>query len=523
VGSCKAWESIHDPACTSTAGTLDYPAYCDEPWCYVDTEICEQRQTGKSYRLTDLLFVPTTNEGRRPHYSYETCGGDTEAWTQSIVEQSLAGRTLRAGVPKSFFPEAFMIDGSGSPLPDGPITRGSDMSGVWVDYYEEMAAMGNFELEYYPVSNSSLQDHGSAWTACVQDVAAGVLDLCVANVWVTPERIELGAAFVTPATSDRFKLLTLVTTDVPTVWERLWTPFAPFTSALWMSIVATWFVVGFMYAMFGSASDFSKDLNIFHEFEEKKEKMKREKAMNARPSEGEKRGSISQAFSAQIDLLKVQVEYAKKSKASWFSTAKLRKLGKLTYFATMEMAGASVAYEGNDGIAKKLSLRIIKLGYAFFIIVTVSCYVGNMSAMRTAEVGVSAINSVADCASDPLCKMCIHTITSTYFSSAYPSLNTHVSSSSKGLLLDLLDGKCTVSMSQGRKRARAKQARRRSVLLRRNWAASLGGCRGETPRTPLLPARSHMCLAAHALGRTCPLTPFAAGGVARAHPNLADL
>jgi hypothetical protein len=54
-----------------------------------------------------------------------------------------------------------------------------------------------------------------------------------------------------------------------------------------------------------------------------------------------------------------------------------------------------------------------------------------------------------------------------------------------------------------RQASEGKRAQRRIVLLRRKRAASLGGCRGETPRTPLLPARSHMCSPAHVLARSC--------------------
>ena len=45
--------------------------------------------------------------------------------------------------------------------------------------------------------------------------------------------------------------------------------------------------------------------------------------------------------------------------------------------------------------------------------------------------------------------MCIHSVTRSYFTTKHPSLKYHVSSNSKNLILDLLDGECTVSMSQG--------------------------------------------------------------------------
>ena len=104
-----------------------------------------------------------------------------------MVESALSGRTLRAGIPLSEYPDHFMVDDEGQPLPTGPYIPGAPMSGLWIDYYEEMAKIGNFELEYRPVSNSSLRAVSSSWSACVMDVAAGILDVCVANVWLTPE------------------------------------------------------------------------------------------------------------------------------------------------------------------------------------------------------------------------------------------------------------------------------------------------------------------------------------------------
>ena len=122
------------------------------------------------------------------------------------------------------------------------------------------------------------------------------------------------------------------------------------------------------------------------------------------------------------------------------------RFGTLFYFAIMEHTAASVTFENAHN---KMSLRIMKVGYALFVIVSVTCYVGNMSAMRQVNAPQTSIRSVSDCAKATGCKMCIHSVTKEYFASKYPSLNYHVSSSSKNLILDLLDGECTVSMSQG--------------------------------------------------------------------------
>ena len=193
------------------------------------------------------------------YYSYETCGGDSTAWATSLIESQVKGKELVVGVPKSFYPEQFMVDSNGAALPDGLYIEGTPMSGVWVDYLNEMATLGEFKIRYIPVSNASTSDHVSLWTACTQDVADGVKDMCVGNFWITPQRIGLGVDFITPATSDSFKLLTKLEKDKVSLYERLWTPFAPFSTGLWASIVVTWFLVAFLYSLLGTNHDFLID------------------------------------------------------------------------------------------------------------------------------------------------------------------------------------------------------------------------------------------------------------------------
>ncbi|GMH79909.1 hypothetical protein TL16_g08317 [Triparma laevis f. inornata] len=376
--------------------------------------------TGKSVRETDMIVG---GDGLA-YYSYETCGGSQDAWTSSLIDSTVKGKTLTVGVPKSFYPDQFMVDETGSALPDGPYIPGTEISGLWVDYLEAMSTMGEFSLQYIPVSNASMNDHGSLWTACVQDVADGLLDLCVGNFWVKPDRIGLGANFITPATTDNFKLLTDNRIEKITLSERLWTPFAPFSVGLWCSIGGTWILVGLLYTMLGNSNEFgAKDPEeALREAMEKKAKHDRKEA---------------EGYHHHIlDM-------------HWLNWRELHKFTRLFYFALMEHANATVVYEGSDGLRKKLSLRIIKVGYALFVIVSTSCYVGNMAAMRTADVRDAKIKSVGDCEESTTCKMCIHQVSQSFFNDKYPSLDYHVSGSSKSLLTDLLDGKCTVSMSQG--------------------------------------------------------------------------
>lgn len=57
------------------------------------------------------------------------------------------------------------------------------------------------------------------FTACVHDVQNGLLDLCVGDFWLTPERLEL-APFTTPVTLEHLHLFAVST-------SRCDTPFSP--------------------------------------------------------------------------------------------------------------------------------------------------------------------------------------------------------------------------------------------------------------------------------------------------------
>jgi len=396
------------------------PAFCDEPWCYVNATECRKRETGRRYRETDYLIG---GEGLA-YYSYETCGGSTEAWTTSLIERSIKGKILTVGVPKSFYPEQFAVDGNGEALPDGPYTAGSQLSGVWVEYLEAMASLGEFTVTYVPVSNASRSDHSSLWTACVADVADGIVDMCVGNFWVMPDRIGLGVHFITPGggpnptSIDNFRLLSPRIRNEVKFSERLWSPFAPFSVGLWFSIGCTFFIVAALYSFLGSSNDFANKTLA---------------------------DSIKTDVEGEVDLNKTE----RQLNLPWVKSIPLRRYFRQFYFATMEFFNAGVSYEGADNFQRKLSVRIVKFGYALFVIVSISCFVGNMAAMRAVAPDTAEITSVEQCASSTSCKLCLHSVTQSYFVAQYPTLNYYVSSSSKNLIVDLLDGKCTVSMSQG--------------------------------------------------------------------------
>ena len=80
------------------------------------------------------------------------------------------------------------------------------------------------------------QLYSSSYTACVHDVAIGNFDLCIADLWLTPERNQL-ATFLPPVRHDYFYLVVPKKQEEITFWTRLEAPLRPFTADAWLSIV----------------------------------------------------------------------------------------------------------------------------------------------------------------------------------------------------------------------------------------------------------------------------------------------
>eukprot|EP00435_Cladocopium_sp_Y103_P059048 s344_g21.t1 len=89
----------------------------------------------------------------------------------------------------------------------------------------------------YATAGSRAKFPNSDYTACVHDVAVGNLDMCVADLWLTPERNQL-ATFLPALRQDFFYLVVPQKIEEVTFWSRLIRPFMPFTGDGWLGIGA---------------------------------------------------------------------------------------------------------------------------------------------------------------------------------------------------------------------------------------------------------------------------------------------
>mmetsp|Transcript_54149 Transcript_54149/g.127272 ORF Transcript_54149/g.127272 Transcript_54149/m.127272 type:complete len:653 (-) Transcript_54149:170-2128(-) len=223
----------------SDCGSNEEP-HCLNPWCFVDMTLCPIH-TEKCEAAGGILGSVVSPHCRtRPHssralvnmsayYSYETCGS-VNMYNKSRHSLDVGGHVIRVVVD----PVAPWI------LKRNAIARNQEFGGPSYDFF--VRTLDLFEpkplLSIVPgwATQQSKQKFQSDYTACVHDVALGNFDLCIADLWLTPER-HLLATFVPPLRQDYFFLVVPRNVRRVTLWTRLRSPFLPFTPGAWLGIV----------------------------------------------------------------------------------------------------------------------------------------------------------------------------------------------------------------------------------------------------------------------------------------------
>ena len=177
-------------------GCTTHDAFYDggsRQWCYVKSR--EGCMSDEDQRIYASYFFESAEETL--YYSYTACG--EEDWTDRLErEKTLGGATILAATPQAYFPPYHYKRG-----PDGEVlsVAGDEYwnasvpyEGVMIDYLRELQELsgGDFEVEWTHGSRASRRVHpSSAYTASVQDIADGTVDLAVGPIWVTADRLRL--------------------------------------------------------------------------------------------------------------------------------------------------------------------------------------------------------------------------------------------------------------------------------------------------------------------------------------------
>ena len=231
-------------------GTGPRPFYCSASWCYVDPALCPERQdeceaagfkpgsTGvPACRARQMTPSYVLNASAGAFFSYETCGFQNK-YDDNFLSAQIAGRHIKIGIP-AFDVKPWVYTEA---WPDAKQWEGwGDYKGVLVEKVDSVLQLPapplNLSLEAFGSGPSRLQHPLSSYTACCLDVMVGVLDLCVADFWVTDERLAMGVDFLYSFAADKMFLVAPHTEDPPTAADILRAPWLPFTAELWVVIV----------------------------------------------------------------------------------------------------------------------------------------------------------------------------------------------------------------------------------------------------------------------------------------------
>jgi len=199
--TCLQHDLIHDATCQSDLSTSAIPPYCFQSWCYVNASSCKKNSEEAIYKSD--YFSPIDL-----FFSYSTCNSTEEFWQQHIFTGSspenvslVGGLTISAAIPSYQYP---ML---GKELPDGTTVydRKAENSyyfddsipfrGLYIDYIHSLVEISNGDIQnltFTHTSKASVKLYPrSEWTAAVQDVENGLVDMAVGPFWITGQRLKM--------------------------------------------------------------------------------------------------------------------------------------------------------------------------------------------------------------------------------------------------------------------------------------------------------------------------------------------
>jgi len=250
-GGCGDWDQgLAAPGIDCDDGAAN-PGYCSSHWCYVDTALCAA--DFDACRALGLFFNDPGHPSCRSRpahpslvlpgsglfYSYETCGYRDDYDIDNLFE-SMRG-TLLLGAAPNDPPYVSVETVQDTNDPNGaPVVAYSGVEFSFVQKVLEHLTCPTCALKVPPTlrmvdgwaSEASRSRFSSSYTACVNDVAVGLYDICIGDFWVTTERM-LMTLFLPSIRSDQFYLVVFAENTQINLQTLLQNPFLPFSGEAW--------------------------------------------------------------------------------------------------------------------------------------------------------------------------------------------------------------------------------------------------------------------------------------------------
>eukprot|EP00929_Paragymnodinium_shiwhaense_P112075 TRINITY_DN80337_c0_g1_i1.p1 TRINITY_DN80337_c0_g1~~TRINITY_DN80337_c0_g1_i1.p1 ORF type:complete len:729 (+),score=77.72 TRINITY_DN80337_c0_g1_i1:65-2251(+) len=214
--------------------------YCLEAWCFVDLEECviDSQKCLAAGGKVGSDVSPYCRD--RPHapslalnstvyrYSFETCGR-LNTFDEKHTREALSDRVIKAALD----PWGAWVVAKDDPR------SGTVYEGILYDFFVQVTGIygAGFEIQHEQgwATPESRALFSSSYTACAYDVAIGNFDICIADMWRTPER-SLYTEFTPDVRDDHFYLIVPRAVKDDTMLTKLKQPFAPFTVEAWVAI-----------------------------------------------------------------------------------------------------------------------------------------------------------------------------------------------------------------------------------------------------------------------------------------------
>jgi len=207
----------------------------------------------RAYRSS---FVTPAEDSVDIFWSYTVCDTLGDWGPTNVQKETLGGATILVTTPQHYFyPYNYKRNELGEVLsePGEEYWNNSiPFEGAMVEYLDQLQtlAKGDFNVEWTFGSKSSMLIHpNSPYTASVQDVQDGLVDMALGPIWVTGERLRM-STYTVPLYYSPQLLMVPAPGKANVLWTQTSKVLAPFEMGAWVMIVlvialtailSTWF------------------------------------------------------------------------------------------------------------------------------------------------------------------------------------------------------------------------------------------------------------------------------------------
>jgi hypothetical protein len=279
----------------------------------------------------------------------------------------------------------------------------------------QLQARAGFEL----VERDIVSTNASKWDSCVEDISRGLLDLCPTASWVVKNRAKK-AVFASPVIWSEFKLLVKV--DRRTTRWSIWQAFAPFDGTLYLALSFTVFLTSWIFIIVEGRQDLEPEE---HDAEKNSQSQAVVRASTVRSS-------------VLTSLANQDVEH---KSTQQIVLAILARLLNSLFYTTIGLFTGDIGME-----TVTLAGRCVRLGFGFFVLVTVASYTANLAAFLVSETPPALRISSIHEAINMQYPVCLAGQIEEPVRKLYPNLNVVLGPSSTSSVEGLREGLCNASI-----------------------------------------------------------------------------